>query len=125
MVSRAKTESIPIQCKKRRNVIFFGEKIFPVEYGGLQVFVDFRPGACKKKDEKKSRKSLEGKKKGVPLQSRSGNGGAREAERGSRMDMKRSLTRLGKQYSKYRKTRNSRASIPCRAWQGCPPDTQE
>ena len=49
MVSRAKTESISIRCKKRRNVIFFGEKIFPVEYGGLQVFVYSGPGSGKKR----------------------------------------------------------------------------
>ena len=51
MVSRAKTESIPIQCKKRRNVIFFGEKIFPVEYGGLQVFERAKK-ICKKVSKK-------------------------------------------------------------------------
>ena len=102
MVSRAKTESIPIRCKKRRNFILFClKKNFFPEFGGLQVFEDSGAGAGKKKYAKKSRKSLEGKKKGVPLQSRSGNGGAREAERGSRMDMERSLTRLEKQYSKW------------------------
>lgn len=54
MVSRAKTESISIRCKKRRNVILFCLKNFFAEFGGLQVFEDSGAGACKKKMKKKS-----------------------------------------------------------------------
>ena len=46
----------------------------------------------RKKDEKKSRKNLEVKKKGVPLQSRSGRGAAREARETRRDTEKSSLT---------------------------------
>ena len=53
---------------------------------------------ARKKVGKKLRKDLEGKKKVVPLQSRSGRGGAREARRDTRMDMERSLTRLEQKY---------------------------
>ena len=63
MVSRAKTESISIRCKKRRNVIFFCEKIFPVEYGGLQVFVYSGAGAGKKKMKKSLEKVWRERKK--------------------------------------------------------------
>ena len=62
MVSRAKTESIPIQCKKRRNVIFFVKKSFPwnmVVYRCLRI-----PGPERaKKICKKVSKKFGGKEK--------------------------------------------------------------
>ena len=81
MVSRAKTESIPIQCKKRRNVIFFGEKIFPVEFGGLQVFEDSGAGAGKK-NMQKSREKVWRERKKVYLCNPVREMGVRERPRG-------------------------------------------
>ena len=63
MVSRAKTESISIRCKKRRNVILFCLKNFFAEFGGLQVFEDSGAGTGKKNMQKSREKVWRERKK--------------------------------------------------------------
>ena len=68
MVSRAKTESISIRCKKRRNVILFCLKKLFAECCGLQVFEDSGAGVCKKNIQKSLEKVWRERKKVYHIQ---------------------------------------------------------